>query len=149
MTAILVPRMTMGDKSESSKIYKNVWKWQCFDLKFSEIWERLKITRGLYRSVMQKKMGSLTWKWTTARLAVQHSNLNDSADNHSIEYKYLPSKRAFVAQFSQGFLQKYLTHINITNLFLYEGVQINDSFFIIIKVYSPLDWSFVTNLVST
>ena len=110
MTAILVPRMTMGDKSESSKIYKNVWKWQCFDLKFSEIWERLKITRGLYRSVMQKKMGSLTWKWTTARLAVQHSNLNDSADNHSIEYKYLPSKRAIVAQFSQGFLQEYLTH---------------------------------------
>ena len=51
MTANFVLIMTtMGDKVNVKAVefsLEKVWKWQCFDCEFLEIWEWLKITRGL------------------------------------------------------------------------------------------------------
>ena len=45
MTVNLVIRMTTTKWNS----LKKVWKWQCLDCEFLEIWEWLKITRGLYK----------------------------------------------------------------------------------------------------
>ena len=41
---------------------EKIWKLQCFDYKLLEIWEWIKITRGLYSSnIVETKDFKVTW----------------------------------------------------------------------------------------